>query len=462
MQAIAAWRQAVGWHQAASWWYSTTVHFERSIAVERPVDFEHLSGVGALTKKTEDCTALLDNFIADWPRVLSCAGQAVRDGLQELASLFALGVLKKRELGCLLQVFTRVLAPVAKWLHLMGINICLCLNDWLRRSPLRNRCTEDLKKALSLVQDLGFLINFSKSQLVTTQVIIYLGMMIDSQSFWAFMSEKNSFLPADNSEISRSSFLPSQRLDEPLGHSFVYREVYAVRKTKDLQGWLGDERFLVGKSLFPLNPNLTLFSDTSHLGWGAHLQDLEVAGTWSQEERLLYISAKELKAIHLALQHFASVTHSKIIAGHSDNTMALAYIRNQGGMHSFSLCQAARDLIWAQDNHTQIITRFIQGKMNVLADIEESSSSPVLLISSRPLAWATDTMPQEWSDLNMYGFPPFSMVREVINQFQSLSNSSMTLVAPLWWTSQDFFHSIEVFSNSLISSAIIKVCPLLL
>lgn len=38
-------------------------------------------------------------------------------------------------------------------------------------------------------------------------------------------------MPADDSEISRSSCLLSQRVDEPLGYSCVHREVCAVRET---------------------------------------------------------------------------------------------------------------------------------------------------------------------------------------------------------------------------------------
>lgn len=38
-------------------------------------------------------------------------------------------------------------------------------------------------------------------------------------------------------------------------------------------------------------------------------------------------------------------------------------------MHSFSLCEAARGLLlWAYSNITQILTCFIQDKLNVLAD----------------------------------------------------------------------------------------------
>lgn len=45
-------------------------------------------------------------------------------------------------------------------------------------------------------------------------------------------------------------------------------------------------------------------NDTSILGWGTHLGDLEVKGLWSPEERLLQINIFELQVIHLSLKVF--------------------------------------------------------------------------------------------------------------------------------------------------------------
>lgn len=78
-----------------------------------------------------------------------------------------------------------------KWLHLMSINICLDLDNWLLLSPSRARCTEDLQKTLLLAQELTLLISARKLQLALTQSILHLGMRIDSLSFWAFPSHKS-------------------------------------------------------------------------------------------------------------------------------------------------------------------------------------------------------------------------------------------------------------------------------
>ncbi|XP_066973175.1 uncharacterized protein [Macrobrachium rosenbergii] len=108
------------------------------------------------------------------------------------------------------QVFTQVLATSAKWLHLIGINVSLYLDDWLLCSPSEAQCMEDLQKTLQLAQDLGLLINFKKLQLVPTQSILYLVIVIDSLNFWAFLSQQSIlksilFRPAANAWMSRKS-----------------------------------------------------------------------------------------------------------------------------------------------------------------------------------------------------------------------------------------------------------------
>ncbi|XP_066978845.1 uncharacterized protein [Macrobrachium rosenbergii] len=250
--------------------------------------------------------------------------------------------------------------------------------------------------------------------------------------------------------------------------SFIFNITPQIKE--DLRWWLAKDRFSAGMSLTPTNPDLMLFSDASDLGWGALLNNMEVSGTWSPSERNLHINMKELKAIHLALLHFAMITYHKTVAVHSDSMTALAYIKNQGGTHSFTLNEATKELLlWARSNETLLVTRFIHGKLNVLAD-ELSRGKQVLptewslnpqvctdlwklwgkplidlFATSRnnrlplycspapdPQAWATDAMLQDWSNLDLYAFPPFSMVKEVLRKFNSHVNVSVTLVAPFW------------------------------
>ena len=88
-------------------------------------------------------------------------------------------------LSTALQVFTRVMAPVSAILHSLGIRMRRYLDDWLVQSSSRESLLRDLQTVLSLCHELGIVINPLKSNLVPSQVVQYLGVVIDSTSFRA-------------------------------------------------------------------------------------------------------------------------------------------------------------------------------------------------------------------------------------------------------------------------------------
>ena len=83
------------------------------------------------------------------------------------------------------QVFTRVMAPVSAILHSLGIRMRRYLDDWLVQSSSRESLLEDLQTVVRLCHELGIIINPKKSNLVPSQVVQYLGVVIDSTSFRA-------------------------------------------------------------------------------------------------------------------------------------------------------------------------------------------------------------------------------------------------------------------------------------
>ena len=80
------------------------------------------------------------------------------------------------------QVFSRVMAPISAILHSMGIRMRRYLDDWLVQSSSRESLLRDLQTVLGLCHELGVVINREKSHLVPSQVVQYLGVMINSQS----------------------------------------------------------------------------------------------------------------------------------------------------------------------------------------------------------------------------------------------------------------------------------------
>ena len=88
------------------------------------------------------------------------------------------------------QVFSRVMAPVSAILYSWGIHTRRYLGDWLVQSSSRDSLLHDLQVVLDLCQELGIVVNPSKSHLVPSRVVQYLGVVINSWSFRASLSSE--------------------------------------------------------------------------------------------------------------------------------------------------------------------------------------------------------------------------------------------------------------------------------
>ena len=70
--------------------------------------------------------------------------------------------------------------------------------------------------------------------------------------------------------------------------------------------------------------------------------------------------------IHLGLRHFFQELENHTVAIHSDNTTALAYLRNSGGTRNALLNKEAQSLIrWEESKGIGLVPQYIQGRLNV-------------------------------------------------------------------------------------------------
>jgi hypothetical protein len=91
--------------------------------------------------------------------------------------------------------------------------------------------------------------------------------------------------------------------------------------------------------------DVVMTTDASFLGWGASKGQTSVGGRWFADEQQHHISFLELKAVLLGLQSLCSMLsncHTKVL---TDNTTAVAYIRNMGSTLSL-LCNSMAREIW--------------------------------------------------------------------------------------------------------------------
>ena len=297
------------------------------------------------------------------------------------------------------QVFTRVMAPVSAILHSMGIRMRRYLDDWLVQSSSRDSLVRDLQTVLSLCHELGIVVNPQKSNLVPSQIVQYLGVVIDSTSFRASPSQDRISRLRSTADAFRSSASPPASLWlsllgalsslahlVPGGRLRMRSLQLCLHRSwdrldlqtpvpvsqvclQDLQWWLHLPRLSSGVSLCQVSPDLHFWSDASDVGWGAHLDRQVASGLWDSSQAALSINARELLAVHLGLRQFQSSLRGMTVAVFCDNTTAVAYLRKEGGTRSPLLNSLAQEILrWTESLSIRLAPQFLPGSQNVLAD----------------------------------------------------------------------------------------------
>ena len=238
---------------------------------------------------------------------------------------------------------------------------------------------------------------------------------------------------------------------------------------RDLDWWLDRKRLELGVALDQVSPQLDLWSDTSDVGWGAHLGEEVTSGLWAPEELDVSINVRELLAIERVLHWFAPQIRNSSVAIFADNATAVAYLLNQGGTRSLSLNSIAQRILrWSESLPVQVTPQFIMGRHNVIAD---SLSRPNQVLGSEwtlkievfqelrrkwPVsidlfatslshrcsqyfspfhdrsALGTDALLQSWDGWQAYAFPLWSLIPAVLKKLRSSSGVLLTIIAPYW------------------------------
>lgn len=95
---------------------------------------------------------------------------------------------------------------------------------------------------------------------------------------------------------------------------------------------------------------VVITTDASLLGWGAHMEEAMMQGTWSRETKL-HINVLELREIPLPLRDFASRIQGAHVLVRTDNVTAKTYFNRQGGTRSAQLSKEVSLLMtWAEQN----------------------------------------------------------------------------------------------------------------
>ena len=272
------------------------------------------------------------------------------------------------------QVFTRIMAPVSAILHRHGVRMLRYLDDWLILASSKIACLQSRDRLLSVCTELGIQVNLTKSSLVPSQSIVYLGMEIHSLPFIArpTPARANNLIQLIEEFLSTPS-PPSCLWRRLLGHlsslillvsggmirmrllqlclkgqwDFLddqFQVSWSPLCREDLLCWSSQVQLREGVSLSLPAPDISFFSDASDVGWGALVGEHHALGSLAspsegslyQHERASGSSARPAGLRTSDRGHFGSAVlrqhhHSSLSSSVGRDVFVRFELHGQGG-----------------------------------------------------------------------------------------------------------------------------------
>lgn len=400
------------------------------------------------------------------------------------------------------RVFSKIMKPVIGMLRKMGVRLIVYLDDILIMAESKQLATQHAQLVASTLENLGFVVNYEKSVLTPSLQMEFLGFLVDSKTLTLALPHEKvrkiqrecqkaltvpsltlrklaSLIGLLNSSIQAVFPAPLhyrhlQNLkNQQLCHSMNYESevLLSPQAQEELSWWRDSLLAWNGKALVSGDPDLTIETDASLLGWGAVCNGVRTGGLWTQSERLLHINCLELMGGAFAVKAFTQHKTQVRVLLLMDNVTAVTYINKMGGTRSPILSSLAFELwTWCLQRRTSLTARHIPGIQNIQADQEsrtvvdhsdwklkpeifqciQSLWGPleIDLFASRlsyqipryaswrpdPGAEAVDAFTLDWAQLVGYAFPPFALVGRCLKQVILQKVQKLVIVAPVWET----------------------------
>ena len=275
------------------------------------------------------------------------------------------------------RVFTRVTRSILAVLRSRGLQVYAYLDDWLVVADSEEACHHATYQVLSLLRQLGWIVNQEKSALSPAQKVVYLGAVLDFTTGRASPSPQR--IQTLTTQVSDSLGKPRLRAREwlqllgqmaslvdvlpfcrlfmrpiqvhllaffkPSRHPLSRRVPVSRQVRHNLLWWSDPSNLNQGVPFQQFCVFSSITTDASLTGWGAVWNSQTLAGRWPETDRTLHINILELQAIIQAVQHWAPRLRGHQVTVFSDNTTAVSYINHQGGTKSTTLCSRTWDLL---------------------------------------------------------------------------------------------------------------------
>ena len=289
---------------------------------------------------------------------------------------------------------------IATFLRRRAITLHPYLDDWLARNQNRRKLLEHRQFIMSLINSLGLIINYEKSDLVPAQVFTFIGMeflthirvpqarqmkildsvriflqktSVSARDFLSLLGQLNA--AADFVMLGRLHLRPLQmslhNQWQPQKFPLCHQIGITTKILQHLKWWLQEDLYRHGIPMKIDPPSHTIFTDASLSGWGAHVEPegLLFHGLWTEDQSRLHINVLEMKAIFLSLTRAVHKVKNSTVLVSTDNTTVVAYIRHQGGTHSTVLSEEVWNILnLCLAHNIQLLAKHIPGRFNTLAD----------------------------------------------------------------------------------------------
>ena len=197
------------------------------------------------------------------------------------------------------RIFTKMLKPVVSLLRKVGIRLIIYLDDMLLMAESPHQLIESRNTTLFLLQNLGFVINWEKSQLIPCQQIEFLGFQINTQTMMFLLPQEKvqkikdmcthilnstnitvrevakltgklvstiqAILPA-NLQCRFLQMLQTKALLS--GKSYESKITLTKQAKEEICWWLNQIDSSNGRTIISSTPDRVITSDASNEGWG--------------------------------------------------------------------------------------------------------------------------------------------------------------------------------------------------
>ena len=225
------------------------------------------------------------------------------------------------------RAFTKTLKPPVGTLRSLGFKLVVYLDDIILAASTRDLCIYQGQILIKTLENLGFVINMEKSNLVPSQVVLFLGFVVDSKkmsfslpdskiqsirlSAQTLLNQPKVSLRKLSQFIGMCNASRTAVLEAPLHYRSIQNQLTSTLRSQpitqqnydvkiclnshsreDLTWWVKNLKTNCSRPIHPPPVDLSIMSDASDLAWGAHLESVRIQGFWRSYQFSWHINGK--------------------------------------------------------------------------------------------------------------------------------------------------------------------------